>query len=73
MPIAWDELPRVSAGDHWNIATAIGHLSGLSADPWADYWSARQDLQPAMDRLGFTPRAAAAPAKARRTPRRKLA
>jgi bifunctional non-homologous end joining protein LigD len=73
MPIAWDELPRVSAGDHWNIATAIERLAGLSADPWADYRDAQQDLQPAMDRLGFTPQAAVPPAKARRTPRRKLA
>jgi hypothetical protein len=55
MPVAWDDLPQLRGGDHWNIATAIEHLARLPADPWAAYWTTAQDLSPAMRRLGFTP------------------
>jgi len=55
MPVAWDELPRLRGGDHWNIVSAIEHLAQLPGDPWAAYWTTAQDLGPAMDRLGFTP------------------
>jgi bifunctional non-homologous end joining protein LigD len=72
MPIAWDELPRVQAGDHWNISTAIDRLAGLRADPWAAYWTSAQDLGPAMERLGFAP-ADPKPARRRPVPRRKAA
>ena len=73
MPIAWDELPRVRGGDHWNIVSAIEYLAGLPGDPWFGYWNTPQDLRAAMDRLGFQPKAAAAPARRRTAARRKLA
>lgn len=42
-------------GSQWTIATAREHLSFQSADPWADYWKARQSLGKAMKVLGFKP------------------
>jgi bifunctional non-homologous end joining protein LigD len=56
MPVRWEELPSVSGGDHWNIATAIEHLAGLKADPWAGYWKKPQRLDAAMQKLGFVPK-----------------
>nr|WP_255428074.1 DNA ligase D [Ramlibacter cellulosilyticus] len=53
MPVAWEELPRLRGGDHWNIATATEHLAKLKADPWAGYWKKPQKLDAAMKKLGF--------------------
>jgi bifunctional non-homologous end joining protein LigD len=55
MPVAWEDLPQVTGGDHWTIVTAIDHLARIDADPWADYWKAAQKLEGAMKTLGFTP------------------
>jgi bifunctional non-homologous end joining protein LigD len=52
MPVDWDELPAITSGDHWNIATAVGRLERLEADPWIGYRKARQSLTPALDALG---------------------
>jgi bifunctional non-homologous end joining protein LigD len=55
MPVRWEDLPGLTGGDHWDIATAPDHLAGLQADPWADYWKTPQRLAPAMQALGFRP------------------
>jgi bifunctional non-homologous end joining protein LigD len=48
MPVAWDELPDVKAGDHWNIANANDRLASLGQDPWHDYAKCRQTLAKAI-------------------------
>lgn len=55
MPIAWEELPRIEGGNHFDIVSASRHLAQSRVDPWAAYWTTAQELGPAMDRLGFTP------------------
>ncbi len=59
MPIGWDQLADVRSGAQWTIANARDHLSFQRADPWAGYGRARQGLDAAMRRLGFTPTAGA--------------
>jgi bifunctional non-homologous end joining protein LigD len=55
VPLSWDELlPRITS-DHFTIANLPKRLAGLTADPWAGYWRARQSL----------PKSAAARASAR--------
>jgi bifunctional non-homologous end joining protein LigD len=56
MPVDWEQLPSIESGAHWTIATAPDHLARLKRDPWAGYWKAKQALDGAMDKLGFTPR-----------------
>jgi bifunctional non-homologous end joining protein LigD len=46
-------LPRLPGSAHWNIATAVAHLSAQRQDPWAGYWNGRQSLAPAMKKLGY--------------------
>jgi bifunctional non-homologous end joining protein LigD len=53
MPVAWDALPKLKSGAQWTIATAREYLSFQTADPWADYGSAKQSLGGAMKTLGF--------------------
>jgi bifunctional non-homologous end joining protein LigD len=53
MPVAWDDLPTLKAGNHWTIATAREHMSFQRVDPWAGYWTKRQTLTQAMKVLGF--------------------
>jgi bifunctional non-homologous end joining protein LigD len=48
MPIAWDELPEVDGGAHWNITTAVERLRRLKKDPWAGYWKSKQSLVKAV-------------------------
>ena len=52
MPIAWQELDEVAAGDEWNIRTALDRMRGLRKDPWAGYWKSRQSMREALARLG---------------------
>jgi bifunctional non-homologous end joining protein LigD len=59
MPVSWEQLGALKSGSQWTIANAREHLSFQRADPWADYWSARQPLGRAMKRLGYN---SAAPA-----------
>ncbi|MEO8807296.1 MAG: DNA ligase D [Burkholderiaceae bacterium] len=56
MPVSWDMLETLKSGSQWSVATAREHLSFHPADPWSDYWSARQALGPAMKTLGFKPK-----------------
>jgi len=51
MPLAWQELKDVPAGDCWNIETALERLRALRKDPWAGYWKSRQSMKEAMGRL----------------------
>ena len=55
IPIAWEDLPKIKGGDHWNVLTAREHLSFQTVDPWAAYWTKRQTLAAAMKTLGFKP------------------
>jgi bifunctional non-homologous end joining protein LigD len=51
MPVRWEELPAITAGDHWNIVSAPEYLGGLKKDPWADYWKKPQSLRKALSLL----------------------
>jgi bifunctional non-homologous end joining protein LigD len=51
MPIAWDALGPIKGGAQWTIANAREHLSFQAADPWADYWDAKQTLTQALKLL----------------------
>jgi bifunctional non-homologous end joining protein LigD len=55
MPVAWDALGALKSGAQWSIATAREHLSFHPNDPWADYWTSKQALKPAMQLIGFEP------------------
>jgi bifunctional non-homologous end joining protein LigD len=57
MPVAWTQLKNLKGAAQWTIANALDHLSARKQDPWKDYWTAPQDLSPAMRTLGFKPRA----------------
>jgi bifunctional non-homologous end joining protein LigD len=56
MPVSWEQLGALKSGSQWTVANAREHLSFQSADPWADYWSAKQPLAKAMKRLGYNSR-----------------
>ncbi len=60
MPVAWEDLMSLRASAQWTVANAREHLSFERADPWAEYFSARQPLAGAMKILGYdaTPPAA---------------
>lgn len=51
VPIAWEELEEVTAGDRWNIRTAFDRVRALRKDPWAGYWKCRQSMKEALTRL----------------------
>lgn len=53
MPVAWDELPALTGGAHWNITTGLERLAALKENPWQGYWKCRQSLRSAADRFGF--------------------
>jgi bifunctional non-homologous end joining protein LigD len=58
MPVSWEELPSLTSGDQWSIATALEHLSSRGADPWRAYWTTRQTLTRAQKAMkGSRPRA----------------
>ncbi len=54
VPLAWDELARLKAGDQWNIMNAHTRLDQGNA-PWADYAKSAKTLTAAMKKLDFTP------------------
>jgi bifunctional non-homologous end joining protein LigD len=63
MPVAWEQLGSLKSGAQWTVANAREHLSFEKADPWAQYWTARQSLSAAMKRLGVpAPKAGPSPA-----------
>jgi len=54
VPVAWDELTRLTGGAHWTLAGLAGRLA-TGNQPWEGYESARQPLGAAMRTLGFRP------------------
>jgi bifunctional non-homologous end joining protein LigD len=38
LPIAWDELSRVSSGGEWTAGRVLRRLRTRRDDPWADFW-----------------------------------
>ncbi|MDL2356910.1 MAG: DNA ligase D [Pseudomonadota bacterium] len=52
VPLAWDELMHVKAGDQWNVHNAHTRLDQGNA-PWADYAKAARNLTAAMKKFGF--------------------
>jgi bifunctional non-homologous end joining protein LigD len=52
VPVRWDELPQLTSGAHWTVASVHSRLSQGNR-PWADYAKARNPLPPAMKALGF--------------------
>ena len=46
-PVRWEELSRISAASAFTVRTLPRRLSGLRADPWADFEGARAALSPA--------------------------
>jgi len=51
VPLRWNELARLERADQWNIFTVHERLAKLRADPWKDYWTAKQKLDQAAQRL----------------------
>jgi bifunctional non-homologous end joining protein LigD len=54
VPLAWDELAGLKAGDQWNIKNAHTRLDRGNA-PWAGYAKAAKTLGAAMKKLDFKP------------------
>jgi bifunctional non-homologous end joining protein LigD len=54
VPLSWDELEHVKAGDQWNIKNAHTRLDQGNA-PWKDYAKSAKSLTAAMKQLGFKP------------------
>jgi bifunctional non-homologous end joining protein LigD len=43
-PVSWDELTAALKSDNYNIHNIRQRLAGLAEDPWAGYFSVRQEL-----------------------------
>jgi bifunctional non-homologous end joining protein LigD len=39
LPVGWDELGRVKAGDEWTAERVLKRLHTRKEDPWADFWT----------------------------------
>ena len=50
VPVAWDELPDLRGGNHWNIRTAQSRLD-KGNDPWSGYGKAAKSLTAAIKLL----------------------
>jgi bifunctional non-homologous end joining protein LigD len=44
VPLEWDELSPRLKSDHYTVANLPRRLAGLRKDPWARYWTVRQEL-----------------------------
>jgi bifunctional non-homologous end joining protein LigD len=49
-PLAWDELGAADLRGRYTVKTLPARLRRLRADPWQDYFSARQAITPQMRR-----------------------
>ncbi len=56
MPVGWEQLPGLTGGAQWTIASAGGYLSSRANDPWLDYWTSKQTLAAAIKVLGTSPK-----------------
>ncbi|KAB8053225.1 DNA ligase D [Janthinobacterium rivuli] len=54
VPLAWEELDELKAGDQWNVGNVHGRLDVGNA-PWAAYARSAKGLDAAMKKLAFTP------------------
>ena len=53
VPLTWEEVPRTTSGDQWNVRNVQERLAALTSDPWADYFSTKQRITREMRaRLG---------------------
>lgn len=50
VPIRWDEVESIEAGDHWSIVNIDERLE-IGNQPWSDYEKSAVALGPAMKRL----------------------
>jgi bifunctional non-homologous end joining protein LigD len=44
VPLDWDELSPRLTSDHFTVVNLPRRLAGLRNDPWARYWTVRQEL-----------------------------
>ncbi|QOT81966.1 hypothetical protein [Cupriavidus basilensis] len=46
VPVSWQELEELTAGDHWTIRTALQRVDAAGyVDPWAEYADTRKVQQ----------------------------
>ncbi|WP_426086601.1 DNA ligase D [Janthinobacterium sp. PSPC1-1] len=53
VPLAWEELDKLKAGDQWNVGNVHSRLDVGNA-PWAGYARSARGIDKAMQKLGFT-------------------
>jgi bifunctional non-homologous end joining protein LigD len=63
VPVAWEELERLSGGDHWSVQTVERRLDVGNA-PWKDYARSARSLTGPMRKLGCDKAADAANSEA---------
>jgi len=54
VPVAWDELAGLKAGDQWNVKNAHTRLD-RGNEPWTGYAKAAKTLTAAMKKMDFKP------------------
>jgi bifunctional non-homologous end joining protein LigD len=47
-PVSWDELGKTDIRGKFTVKTVPRRLKQLRADPWAEYWTTKQFITPAM-------------------------
>ena len=53
VPVEWEELAGLRAGDQWTVQNAHTRLD-KGNDPWADYTKSAISITSAMKKLGVT-------------------
>jgi len=53
VPLAWEELDELKAGDQWNVGNVHSRLDVGNA-PWAGYARSARVIDGAMKKLGFS-------------------
>ncbi|MGK5045623.1 DNA ligase D [Janthinobacterium sp. GB4P2] len=53
VPLAWEELDKLTAGDQWTVSNVHSRLDVGNA-PWAGYARSARGIDGAMQKLGFT-------------------
>jgi bifunctional non-homologous end joining protein LigD len=51
VPLQWKELAGLESAAQWNITTVFDRLAKLRSDAWKDYWTTKQTLVKAAERL----------------------
>ncbi|MCC7597642.1 DNA ligase D [Janthinobacterium sp. FW305-129] len=54
VPLAWEELDQLKAGDQWTVGNVHSRLDVGNA-PWAGYARSARAIDGAMQKLGFSP------------------